>query len=69
VRWWLFVPSVALLVAAAWVLGTAWGPVVAGHPAYLVTVVVAGVLGASGVPVSLRPRGRSAPGPVAPQTM
>ena len=57
VRWWLLVPAVALLLAAAWVLGTAGGVVLAGHPAYLIAVVVAGVLGAAGIPASLPRRG------------
>ena len=62
-RWWLLVPSVALVLTAAWVLGTAWGPVVAGHPAYLVTVVATGALGAAGVPVSVGRGGRRSSGP------
>ena len=57
VRWWLLVPAVALLLAGAWVLDTAGGAVLAGHPAYLITVMVAGLLGAAGVPASLPRRG------------
>lgn len=56
VRWWLIVPSLALVLAAAWVLLTAWGPVTAGHPAYLLTLLLAGLLGVVGLVLALTRR-------------
>ncbi len=60
VRWWLLVPALALVLGPAWVLVTAWGPVLAGHPAYLVTLLAALAVGLVGLVPSFPPRGETA---------
>lgn len=45
VRWLRLVPGVALFGVAVWVAVTRSGPLAANHPAYPLTLLVAGVLG------------------------
>lgn len=45
VRWLRLVPGVALLAVAVWVWATRWSVLWAAHPAYPLTLLVAGLLG------------------------
>ena len=54
VYWYRLVPGAGMLLVVALALITRWSPIVAGHPAYWVTLVIVGVLGLALVGWALR---------------